>query len=389
MRFSLFVSLIASAVFIAGPVEAKKRKNQEPTNAERITLGRVMLADGHYDRALLQFDQVELGDEKNPVDQGEYWYFVGLAYDGLGSAQKAAESFMKALDAGSLEPRAALYAAKSWLEVGKPTAALETLKKAPPTASEIPQFYILESRAHFENKDKFSAFGALDRGHSRFPQNLELARKRVLLLVDLGLYQTAVDEAQEFFGSEGVKPEDYVALATSLIKANQKDRASLLLEQAVLLYPEDIDVRRRLAFAYFENERPLSAGDVIYPIALIEAASAQSAAELYVKARKFPRAVRMNARVEDQSAKVKQRLIILLEQNHFEAAAALDRRVERLGLLEDENIAYALAYAHYRSGSFPRMERLLTLITDASLFRKAIELRRSAEACRQSVWKCD
>ncbi|MEL6187970.1 MAG: hypothetical protein AAFU79_25385, partial [Myxococcota bacterium] len=83
------------------------------------------------------------------------------------------------------------------------------------------------------------------------------------------------------------------------------------------------------------------------------------------------------------------RLIILLDQNHFEAATGLDRRIERLGLLEDENVVYALAYAHYRSGNFDRMENLLSLITDAALFRKAIELRRSAEECKQSIWKCD
>lgn len=388
-RIIAVVSVLALVLSVGSDAWAKKRKDAEPTNIDRINLGKVMLQDRHYDRALAQLEGVKLDNEKDPVDLAEYWFLVGISLNGLSNWKNAAEAFSKAKANGNLDPRATLLEANAHLQLKAPSEALAALATAPPEARQIGEFYLLESRAHYDSGNKFEAFGALDRGYQAVPESDNIARKRVLLLVDLGLYQTAVDEAQVFFERDSTRPEDYAALATALIEANEKQRATLLLEQAALLYPENVDIRKRLGFAYYEQGRPLSAGDVLYTLALIDGEHARSAAELYVQAKRYPRAVRMNAKVEEQSAKVKQRLIILLDENHFEAATGLDRRIERLGLLEDENVVYALAYAHYRSGNFARMEQLLSLITDASLFRKAIELRRSAEECRQSIWKCD
>ncbi|NJK88460.1 MAG: hypothetical protein HC923_03055 [Myxococcales bacterium] len=97
----------------------------------------------------------------------------------------------------------------------------------------------------------------------------------------------------------------------------------------------------------------------------------------------------MNARVLDQKEKIKQRLSLLLKQESFEEAAALDDRMVRLGLLSDENLIYALAYAHFRVGSFGRAETLLGQISDPELFRKAVALRESIEACRADDWRCE
>ena len=390
LRFMLALGL-ALPVGMAGPHSAvakdKKKADDGPSDLDRMNLAKIMLQDGHSDRALNVLRQVDPTAEG--VEEQEYWRLVGLSQYLLDQWEGAEQAYAKAIALGDLTVNVYLQRANALIQLKRPEEAIDVLNSAPPAANAMAARYVLESNAHYSMDDKHGAFEALDRGYQRLPKEDLIARKRVLLLVDLGLYQTAVDEAQVFFKRDSAKVEDYIALATALIEAKEQDRATLLLEQAALLYPEEIEIRSRLALSYFEGQKPLAAGDVLYPVALIDAKSAQSAAELYVKARRFTRAERMNAKVEDQSAKIRQRLIILLEQSHFEAAAALDQRVERLGLLEDENIAYALAYAHYRTGNFPRMERLLSLITDASLFRKGIELRRSAEKCRQSFWKCD
>jgi hypothetical protein len=66
----------------------------------------------------------------------------------------------------------------------------------------------------------------------------------------------------------------------------------------------------------------------------------------------------------------------------------MDRDLRRNGLLQDESIRYALAYAHFRTGSFERVDKLLSGISDPDLFRKATELRRSMEECGEQQWQC-
>lgn len=387
---SLLRWAVALSLLLGGAdafAKSKKDESGEPTDLDRMTLAKVMLGDNYYDRALSVLLQVDPASEG--VDPIEYWRLLGLSNYKLSQWESANKAYTEAMALGDVTPLVFLQRADALRQLKRGPLALTVLKSAPPVTLTQPGRYILESKIHHEMGNKHDAFLAIDRGHAALPDAAGIARTRIRQLVELGLYQFAVDEAQVFFQREDTTPDDYIALATALVNANEKQRAALLLEQAALLFPEDIEVRSRLALAYYEKERPLSAGDILYPLALINAESAQSAAELYVKAGRYSRAVRMNARIEDQAVKVRQRLIILLEQSHYEAAASLDKRIERLGLLEDENILYALAYAHYRTGNFTRMERLLSLISDASLFRKSIELRRSAEKCRQSFWKCD
>jgi len=60
----------------------------------------------------------------------------------------------------------------------------------------------------------------------------------------------------------------------------------------------------------------------------------------------------------------------------------------RVGLLEDQDIRYALAYAYFKSGDFDRAEEQLGQLERADLFRKATELRRVMTQCADQPWLC-
>ena len=96
----------------------------------------------------------------------------------------------------------------------------------------------------------------------------------------------------------------------------------------------------------------------------------------------------MNVRVDDQKAKIRQRLNFLIELERYEEAAGLDARASRLGLLDDEDLTYALAYAHYRAGHVARVEQLLVRLTRPDLYEKATALRQSIAACADNPWEC-
>ncbi|MEM7055194.1 MAG: hypothetical protein AAF446_11730, partial [Pseudomonadota bacterium] len=99
-------------------------------------------------------------------------------------------------------------------------------------------------------------------------------------------------------------------------------------------------------------------------------------------------ALSLNAQVIDQSRKLKQRLAIFVELGRFDQAAGMHNDLTRVGLLEDEDIRYALAFAYFRIGDFDQAERQLVQLTRADLFRKAAELRRIMEQCAEEPWLC-
>ncbi|RMG19133.1 MAG: hypothetical protein D6729_05910, partial [Deltaproteobacteria bacterium] len=143
-----------------------------------------------------------------------------------------------------------------------------------------------------------------------------------------------------------------------------------------------------LARAYVEAGRPLAAAVVLQEASRFHPRLAGESAELYRRAGRYVRALHMNAQVRDAKEKTRQRLGILIDMAAFERAAALEPRLRRLGLLEDEKIRYALAYAAFKNGEYARAERHLAGLSDPTLFAKGIELRRAMEACRKSGARC-
>jgi hypothetical protein len=112
------------------------------------------------------------------------------------------------------------------------------------------------------------------------------------------------------------------------------------------------------------------------------------AAELYRKAGEPYRALRLNALIEDQPRKLRQRLGILVDLERFEEVSALGPRLSRLGLLGDEALRYALAYAAFRTGQFDAADEALRGIGDPELFGKATALRQAMDACRADPEAC-
>ena len=66
----------------------------------------------------------------------------------------------------------------------------------------------------------------------------------------------------------------------------------------------------------------------------------------------------------------------------------MDGDLRRTGLIDDEDIRYALAYAVFKTGEFDTAELYLQKLERPDLFRKAAELRRAIQDCAEDRWKC-
>jgi len=143
-----------------------------------------------------------------------------------------------------------------------------------------------------------------------------------------------------------------------------------------------------LARVYLERGEPSAAADLLYTAALLDPELLGEAAELYRRAGQAQRALWLNGRISDQAEKLRQRMGLYLQLGHFEQAAALQGALRRNGLMDDEDMRYAVAYALFRTGEFRHAESLLATLERPELFRKATELRRAIDECSEDLWRC-
>ena len=101
------------------------------------------------------------------------------------------------------------------------------------------------------------------------------------------------------------------------------------------------------------------------------------------------RALWGNRFVADQKRIRRQSFTLKIEEERFEESAALLDRLQRLGLLENESIAYALAYSMYRIYEFQEAHTLLSYLTSDQMYEKGIQLRKAIDQCRLDAWRCE
>lgn len=96
----------------------------------------------------------------------------------------------------------------------------------------------------------------------------------------------------------------------------------------------------------------------------------------------------LNGEIRDQEVKLKQRLALYLETGQFARAASMEQSLTRVGLIENEDVGYALAYAFFKIGDFESAEKRLQELTRPDLFRKSAELRSAMQDCAEEPWQC-
>jgi len=391
MRLSA-ACLLLCALGLSTSAEAKKKKDEKPLQGDdfeqtdNVAIARMLFSDGFYDRAAATLDEVDPEDEA--VDVSEFWLLRGLVAMRRGRAAEAAEYFGESIKAGNTEPKVWLLRAQTQVQSRDFDGAAETFDEAPDVVYTFPEAFILEAQVLYKLERLHESFEVLDAGFRVYPENEDIERQRLLVLIELGLFQRARTAARSFFERRQTQPQDWIALAQAMSESGQHDQAVLLLEEANFRFPGVPEVRSQLAAVYLNQERPVTAAEVLRPLAWTDAEKSIFAAELYKRGGQYERAIGMNQRALNQKEKFRQRLSILLDQEKFELAANLYPRLARLGLLEEQPILYALAFAFFQTREFDKAERLLSQITDPELFRQGIAIRQAIEGCRQDPTKC-
>lgn len=381
-RFTSIFPALILALALGGAAHAADREDQ----VDYLALAALMLRDGNIDRAIVALDQVDLGDES--LDRERYFTLRGMAHMRRDEFEPARDALLQAADAGEAEAIVFVYLAQVNYRLEDYRAAIGALDRAGAALERVPSAYHMRAQAHWLLDEPVMALAVLDQADQVFPDDASFMRRKVFYLVDLGLYKEAVIEGRDYLQRSDGSVTDYVALGNALRASGELDEAVAFLEEAQLRFPESSEVKKVLAHVYIQREQLSTAADLLYQAALLEPALLAEAAELYRRAGQTHRALLLNSQLTDQPEKFRQRLALYLELQNFEQAAAMEAPLKRVGLLEDEDLRYAIAYALFKTAEFEAAEQHLAALNRPDLFRKAAELRSAIAECREDSWKC-
>jgi len=351
-----------------------------------LDLAALMLRDGNLDRAVIALDQVPLDDEN--LDLKRYYTLRGMAHLRRNEIELAAAALEMAIATGAAESVVYVYLAQVYFQLERYRDVLLTLDQGGADLEKVASIYHMRAQSHWLLQEPGYALATLDLAYRLFPQESGFLRRKVFFLIELGLYREAAEQGRIYLQQSEGKREDYIAMGNAMRAGGELDESILLLEQARLLYPGDADVNKVLAHAYLDQGQLNTAAALIYEASLLDPSLTGEASELYRRAGRPHRALMLNGQISDQKVKFKQRLALLLELQRYEQAASMEDDLRRTGLMDDEDIRYALAYAVFKTGDFETAELHLQKLTRADLFRKAAELRRAMQDCSEDSWQC-
>ena len=380
--FQLALFLLALS-FFNGLAVAGEKPDKKP---DFLSLAALLIQDGNFERADAALSSID--SERDDLDRKRYYTLRGLVDLKLGRNAAAVKALQAAQQAGQTDAILHVYLAQAWYGLEEYRKSLQAIDAAGETGAAIAGVVLLKAQLHWQLGEHDAAWLALEDGTKRFPDNIAFPRQQVFRLIQLGLYQKATMQGLDYLNRFEASARDYVAIGSAIRQAGQAQTALSILEPAHMRFPSNEKALLALARTYADLGRLNSAANLLERAAAMNSDYLIDAAELRRRAGQTMRALYLNSQARDQKKKRKQRLALLLQMEDFSRAAGMQEALFRAGLLEDEEIRYALAYAAFKAGEFEQAEAQLATLKKASLFKKATALRKAMASCRDERWRC-
>lgn len=386
----MFVALLAVAGLAAPPSAGAQgsKKKQQKEDLDYLELATVLVRDKHYERASNTLAQVDTEDED--TDLARFHFLRGVVRLNLGLYSQAAEDFEASITNGQTDPVVSVYSGQAYFYSNQYEKCIEAFLRAQDKAREIQATFAMRAEAYWKLERFEDSWRILNEGMELYPDYHELLRRKTFQAIEKNLYRTASELGRIYLQRADASSRDYLAIGSALYRSGSVDSALQFLEIAHLRYSDELEVTTELARVYKERGQYRTAANLLERAALRTGKDEVlvEAAELYRKAEEPYKALALNARVAQSEKRLRQRLSVLVELRRYEMVAAMERDLRRVGLMKDDTIRYAVAYAHFKTKDYQRAETLLSGISSPDIFRQATELRKAMEDCRDEQWRC-
>jgi tetratricopeptide (TPR) repeat protein len=419
---------LSLVLFLTYSLQAKEAEEQTINHMEIAT---IMYYDGKYDKALEELQQAK--DSHTKIEWDKYHNMRGLIFLKNENYQSSINAFKKAIIATkqkTYEPpveeqpkRLYLFTAfspKTKVEapvVTKPLFDPEKLRK-----DQIEEIYLYLSQAYYKAEQyinavhaldsagekgrasaslftlraecywkadqKGSAIDALSRGAKLFPKDATLLKQKFYYFAELKLYQASIAAAKAYMKKMPANAQEYISLSQMLQSGGELEEAIKVLEEAKLKFPSSAKVHILLGHYYNQKDMPHVTADLFEKGSFYDSSYLKEAAEMYRRNGELAHALYLNSMMTDKEEKTKQKVAIYIGKGEFEKIIGLKDALDRYGLLKNDNMRYALAYAYYVVKDYDRAEAHLKKIEDDELFSKATVIRKNIEKCRSNSLEC-
>ncbi|MBE0499701.1 MAG: tetratricopeptide repeat protein [Campylobacterales bacterium] len=364
---------------------ATQKKNAD--EIDHISLAALLLKDGFVSRASEELSQVDLEDEK--IDKARFFTLKGLVATKQEKFAEANGFFMESMKHGEVDKTIYLYIAQNSFKLKDFEGALSALENAGDVAAQAPSAFALKAECLWQLKRADAALQTLKEGLAAFGEFWNFYKQRFNYFLSLGLYRSALDDARIYILNAAPDEKSVLSFIAALRKIGATDKAIELAEEANIRFYESAEITVMLAHLYLDKSMVQAAADLFNEASIEDSKYTKEAAEMMRRAREFTMSLYKNSQMLEQKEKLKQRIAIFVEFGAFERIVASRDALERSGLVEDESIRYALAYAYYMTGNYEQSEAQLKHLTQPDLFNKATELRKNMQKCKDNPWECE
>lgn len=381
MKRSLII-IMFFALLLQG-ADSKKVKDE----IDHLSLATLLLKDGHTQKASDELSKVDINDKK--LDLVKYYTIKAIIATKNGFYKEANSLFLESIKAGQSDKSIFLYMAQNSFKLKEYKDTVAYLKKAQELALEKPSTFLLMAEALWRDSKRDEALAVLADGMKRFEGEYSFIKQRFNYYMSLELYQSALEDAMEYLKYADVDEKSSILFVTALKKAKQTDKAIKLAEKLNMKFERSVELKVLLAHLYLQNNMLNTAAGFFDKASIEDANFTKDSAEMYRRTKKFVLSLYKNSQILDVKEKLKQKIAIYLEYGDYEKVISAHAALKRSGLIEDENIRYALAYSYYMVGDFEKCETELKKLTRNDLFKKATELRKNIQKCKADGWECE
>lgn len=380
MKLLLILCLTLSLTLLA----TEKKKNTD--EIDHISLATLLLKDGHISRANEELNKVNLEDEK--IDKIKYFTLKGMVFTKQKEYAKANDFFRQSILAGQIDKAVYLYIAQNSFKLEDYKGTLQAIDDAGLLIHDKPSIFALKAESYWRLEEENKALETLRDAIIRFEGNYSFYKQRFGYLISLKLYQSALEDANVYVKHAVPNEKTSLSFISALRKSGATDKAISLAEKVNLQFLESAEITVLLAHLYLDKEMIQAAADLFDQASIEDGKYTKEAAEMMRRAKEFNTALYKNSQILDTKEKLKQRIAIYIEYGAYEKIVVSRNAIIRSKLIEDENIRYALAYAYYMVSDFEQCENELKQLTKPDLFKKATELRKNMQKCKNNLWEC-
>jgi len=357
--------------------------------------GIIFLKEEKYNQAINALNKAIIATRqkvyKAPVEAREKKEVLFSLFSSEKKAQKPKKS-MPAFEPEKLRKEKIeelyIYLSQAYYRKGAYISTVEALNSAGQRGQSSASLFTLRAECYWKVNQRSSAIEALNRGSKLFPKDATLLKQKFYYFAELKLYQASIGAAKAYMKKIPANAQEYISLAQMLQGAGEFMEAIKILEEAKLIFPTSAKVHILLGHYYNQKEMPFTTAHLFEQGSYYDSKYLKEASEMYRRAGALSHALYLNSMMKDKKEKTKQKVAIFVNRGEFEKIIGLKDALNRYGLLKDDNMRYALAYAYYIVKDYEQSEAHLKKIEDNELFAKATVIRKNIEKCKNNPLEC-